>query len=80
MKKLVMQLATVLTMGLTMTMAHAADAAEAADTAAPSARQGKIKTCSMDAQTKSLAGAERKAFMRKCLGTKPPGAAGSRGG
>ncbi len=64
MKKLATLLATVLTLGLTMTVAHAADAAAAA----PSAQQGKMKTCNMDAKDKK--GDERKAFMKSCLSNK----------
>ena len=68
MKHLLTQLATVLAMGLTMTVAHAADAA-------PSPQQGKMMTCNTDAKDKK--GAERKAFMKECLSGKPAAAEGA---
>jgi hypothetical protein len=65
MKKLLTLLA--LGMSLTVGVAHAADAA-----AAPTAQQGKMKTCNMDAKDKK--GDERKAFMKECLSAKPAAA------
>ncbi|MBC7621361.1 MAG: phosphate starvation-inducible protein PsiF [Candidatus Saccharibacteria bacterium] len=49
----------------------AAGGAHAADDKAPTAQQGKMKTCNTDAKTKDLKGAERKTFMKECLGAKP---------
>lgn len=49
---------------------HAAAAAPAAMTPAPAAKvtqQERMKTCSADAKTKALKGADRKAFMSTCL-------------
>ena len=66
MKKLLTLLA--LGMSLTVGVAHAADAAAAA----PTAQQGKMKTCNMDAKDKK--GDERKAFMKECLSAKPAAA------
>ena len=65
MKKLLTLLAAVMAMGLSVTVAHAADAA----VAAPSAQQSKMKTCNVDAKDKK--GDERKAFMKDCLSAKP---------
>jgi hypothetical protein len=70
MKKFLTLLATVLTMGLSVTMAHAADDAAAAAT--PTAQQSKMKTCNMDAKDKK--GDERKMFMKECLSAKPAAA------
>ena len=52
----------------------AVGAANAADKA-PSAQQGKMKTCNADAKTKDLKGDERKTFMKECLSAKPAAAA-----
>ena len=52
----------------------AAGGAQAADDKAPTAQQGKMKTCNTDAKTKDLKGAERKTFMKECLGAKPAAA------
>jgi uncharacterized membrane protein len=38
------------------------------------AQQDKMKTCNADAKAKSLAGEERKAFMKTCLSNKADGA------
>ena len=35
---------------------------------AANSQQDRMKTCNADAKTKALAGAERKAFMKTCLG------------
>jgi hypothetical protein len=64
MKKLLTLLA--LGMSLTVGVAHAADAA------APTAQQGKMKTCNMEAKDKK--GDERKMFMKECLSAKPAAA------
>jgi hypothetical protein len=61
MKKLI----SLLALGLTM----AVGAAHAADAAAPTAQQGKMKTCNVEAKDKK--GDERKAFMKECLSAKP---------
>jgi hypothetical protein len=63
MKKLLTLLA--LGMSLTVGVAHAADAA------APSTQQNKMKTCNADPKAKELKGDERKAFMKECLSAKP---------
>jgi hypothetical protein len=65
MKKLI----TLVALGLTMAMG----VAHAADEKAPTAQQGKMKTCNMDAKDKK--GDERKAFMKECLSAKPAAAA-----
>jgi len=41
---------------------------------AQTAQQGKMASCNKDAGEKALKGAERKAFMKECLGAKPAGA------
>ena len=60
---------------LVLGFAMVAGGAHAADAAAPTAQQGKMKTCNADAKTKDLKGDERKAFMKECLGAKPAAAA-----
>ena len=64
MKKLI----TLVALGLTMAMG----AAHAADAAAPTAQQIKMKTCNMEA--KDMKGDERKAKMKECLSAKPAAA------
>ncbi len=64
MKKLI----TLVALGLTMAMG----AAHAADAAAPTAQQSKMKTCNMEA--KDMKGDERKAKMKECLSAKPAAA------
>ena len=66
MKKLI----SLVALGLVLAVgsAHAADKA-------PSAQQGKMKTCNADAKTKDLKGDERKTFMKECLSAKPAAAA-----
>lgn len=49
------------------------NAAHAAD-AAPTAQQGKMKSCNADDKAKTLKGDERKAFMKECLSNKPAAA------
>ena len=61
MKKLI----SLLALGLTL----AAGVAHAADEKAPTAQQGKMKTCNVEAKDKK--GDERKAFMKECLSAKP---------
>ncbi len=70
MKKVLTLLA--LGMSLAMGAAHAADAAAApaADAKAPTAQQGKMKTCNATAKTKGLKGDPRKEFMKECLSAK----------
>ncbi len=70
------QLISFMALGLALAVggAHAADA-KTADTKAPTAQQGKMKTCNADAKTKALQGDERKAFMKDCLSAKPAAAA-----
>jgi hypothetical protein len=65
------QLISVVALGLAMV----AGSAYAADAKAPTAQQGKMKTCNADAKTKELKGDERKAFMKECLSAKPAAAA-----
>jgi hypothetical protein len=65
------QLISVVALGLAM----AAGSVYAADAKAPTAQQGKMKTCNADAKTKELKGDERKAFMKECLSAKPAAAA-----
>ena len=67
MKKLI----TLVALGLTMAMG----AAQAADAAAPTAQQSKMKTCNMEA--KDMKGDERKAKMKECLSAKPAAAEGN---
>lgn len=67
MKKLI----TLVALGLTMAMG----AAHAADAAAPTAQQSKMKTCNMEA--KDMKGDERKAKMKECLSAKPAAAEGN---
>jgi hypothetical protein len=62
---------TLLAFGLSMSIG-AAYAADAPVAAAPTAQQGKMKTCNMDAKDKK--GDERKAFMKECLSAKPAAA------
>lgn len=64
MKKILTILA--LGMSLTIGVAHAADAA------APTAQQNKMKTCNEGAMGK--VGEERKAYMKECLSAKPAAA------
>ncbi|MEY4737471.1 MAG: hypothetical protein RL302_1790 [Pseudomonadota bacterium] len=64
MKKLI----TLVALGLTMAMG----AAHAADAAAPTAQQSKMKTCNVEA--KDMKGDERKAKMKECLSAKPAAA------
>lgn len=64
MKKLI----SLLALGLTM----AVGVAHAADEKAPTAQQGKMKACNMEAKDKK--GDERKAFMKDCLSAKPAAA------
>lgn len=61
-------LSSALALGLILACGHAfaADAAPAAATP----QQSKMKTCNADAKTQSLAGDERKAFMKSCLSAK----------
>jgi hypothetical protein len=65
------QLISVVALGLAMV----AGSVYAADATAPTAQQGKMKTCNADAKTKDLKGDERKAFMKSCLSAKPAAAA-----
>jgi hypothetical protein len=65
------QLISVVVLGLAMV----ASSVYAADDKAPTAQQGKMKTCNADAKTKDLKGDERKAFMKNCLSAKPEAAA-----
>jgi hypothetical protein len=65
------QLISVVALGLAMV----AGSVYAADAKAPTAQQGKMKTCNADAKTKDLKGDERKAFMKSCLSAKPAAAA-----
>lgn len=65
------QLISVVALGLAM----AAGSVYAADAKAPTAQQGKMKTCNTDAKTQELKGDERKAFMKECLSAKPAAAA-----
>jgi hypothetical protein len=67
------QLISVVALGLAM----ATGSVYAADAKAPTAQQGKMKTCNADAKTKELKGDERKAFMKSCLSAKPAAAADS---
>ena len=64
MKKLI----SLVALGLTLAMG----AAHAADAAAPTAQQSKMKTCNMEA--KDMKGDERKAKMKECLSAKPAAA------
>lgn len=59
---------------LALGAALALGTAHAADEKAPTAQQGKMKTCNADAKTKALAGDERKAFMKQCLSASPAAA------
>lgn len=59
-------LLSALALGLSLVSGHAL----AADPAPASAQQNKMKTCNADAKTQSLAGDERKAFMKSCLSAK----------
>lgn len=59
-------------------LALAVGGAHAADEKAPTAQQGKMKTCNADAKTKDLKGDERKAFMKDCLSAKPAAAEGGK--
>jgi hypothetical protein len=61
MKKMI----SLLALGLTL----AVGVAHAADEKAPSAQQGKMKTCNVEAKDKK--GDERKAFMKESLSAKP---------
>jgi hypothetical protein len=65
------QLISVVALGLAL----AAGSVYAADAKAPTAQQGKMKTCNADAKAKELKGDERKAFMKSCLSAKPAAAA-----
>jgi hypothetical protein len=65
------QLISLMALGLAL----AVGGAHAADEKAPTAQQGKMKTCNADAKTKDLKGDERKAFMKDCLSAKPAAAA-----
>jgi hypothetical protein len=58
-----------------LSLAMVAGSVYAADAKAPTAQQGKMKTCNADAKTKDLKGDERKAFMKSCLSAKPAAAA-----
>jgi hypothetical protein len=58
-------------------LALAVGSAHAADAKAPTAQQGKMKTCNADAKSKELKGDERKAFMKSCLSAKPMAADGA---
>jgi hypothetical protein len=69
MTKYLKLLATIAALGLSVGVAHAADAAMAA----PTTQQSKMKSCNVDAKTKALKGAERKTFMKDCLSAKPAG-------
>jgi len=62
MKKLLTALALALT--------AASMCAQAADEKKPTAQQNKMTTCNKEAGEKSLAGDERKAFMKTCLSAK----------
>jgi hypothetical protein len=55
-----------LALGLSLACGHAL----AADAPAPTAQQGKMKTCNAEAKTQALKGDERKAFMKSCLSAK----------
>ena len=72
MKKLISRSAKSLVIGLAMGLTIAAGSALAADDKAPTAQQGKMKTCNADAKDKK--GDERKAFMKECLSAKPAAA------
>ena len=63
MKKLMTALALVLAAG--------AMSVQAADEKKPTAQQNKMTTCNKEAGEKSLAGDERKAFMKTCLSAAP---------
>jgi hypothetical protein len=67
------QLISVVALGLAM----ATGSVYAADAKAPTAQQGKMKTCNAEAKTKELKGDERKAFMKSCLSAKPAAADGA---
>ncbi len=62
MKKLI----SLLALGLTL----AVGVAHAADGKTPTAQQGKMKTCNVEAESKVLKGAERTTFMKECLSAK----------
>ena len=51
-------------------------AAQAADDAAKTGQQSKMKTCNVDAKGKGIKGDERKAFMKDCLSAKSEANAG----
>ena len=59
------KLFTLMALGLSLSFG----AAYAADAAAPTGQQSKMKTCNADAGDKK--GDERKAFMKGCLSAKP---------
>ncbi len=59
------KLLSLLALGLSLSFG----AAQAADEKAPTAQQGKMKTCNAEAKDKK--GDERKAFMKECLSAKP---------
>ena len=52
----------------------AAGSAYAKDEKAPTPQQEKMKSCNKDASDKGLKGADRRAFMKDCLGHKPAAA------
>ncbi len=62
------KLLSLLALGLSLTLG----VAHAADEAAKTPQQNKMKTCNADAKDKK--GDERKAFMKECLSAKPAAA------
>jgi hypothetical protein len=59
MKRLILPIIAVLSLGVTATSASAA-----------TSQQTKMKTCNAEAKEKALKGDERKAFMKQCLSAK----------
>jgi len=64
------KLLTLLTVGLSLSLASAF----AADAPAKTPQQNKMASCNKDAGAKNLKGDERKAFMKDCLSAKPAAA------
>ncbi len=67
-----MQMKTTLSLALALMLAAGAGTAFAQDTTKAgkplTAQQQKMKTCNAEAKTKALTGADRKTFMKTCLG------------
>ena len=55
---------------LALALASASMSVQAVDEKKPTAQQNKMTTCNKEAGEKSLAGYERKAFMKTCLSAK----------